>query len=100
MAFARVVAFEDVTAERIEQLRSQIASSDGPPGDVPANEILILHDPQAEKSLAILFFENEDDYKRGDAALDAMPSGETPGQRVSIDKYEVVIRRTSEVAST
>ena len=95
MAFARVVAFEGVTPARIEQLRSEISGSDGPPAEVPATEILILHDPQSEKSLAILFFENEDDYKRGDAALDAMPAGETPGNRVSIDKYEVAIRMAS-----
>lgn len=95
MALARVVAFEGVTEERIAQLRNQISGSDGPPPDVPATEILILHDPQAEKSLAILFFDNDEDYARGNAALDAMPAGETPGSRVSIDRYEVAIRMTA-----
>jgi hypothetical protein len=99
MALARVVAFEDVNAARIEELRSRISSSDGPPADVPATEILILHDPQGEKSLAILFFENEDDYVRGNAALDAMPGDETPGRRVSIEKYDVVIRMGAEAAA-
>jgi hypothetical protein len=92
MALARVVAFDGVDAARIEQLRSQIESSDGPPDEVPASEILILHDPAGARSLAILFFENEDDYARGDAALNAMPGDETPGNRTSIDKYEVAIR--------
>lgn len=100
MPFARVVAFDGVTPERIEALRSQIASSDGPPDDVPATEILLLHDPQGEKSLAILFFENDEDYERGDAALDAMPSADTPGHRASIDKYEVAVRMTSGAAAT
>ena len=100
MALARVVAFEGVTQDRIEQLRSQIASSDGPPADIPSTELLVLHDPEGEKSLAIVFFENESDYARGEAALDAMPDDETPGRRVSIAKYEVAIRMTSEGAAT
>jgi hypothetical protein len=62
--------------------------------------LLILHDPEGERSLAILFFENEADYARGDAALDAMPSEGTPGRRASIAKYEVAIRMTPESAAT
>jgi hypothetical protein len=95
MALARVVAFENVTPERIEQLRGEMASSDGPPDDVPATELLILHDPEGQRSLAIVFFENDEDYARGDAALAAMPTDATPGRRVSIAKYEVAIRMTS-----
>jgi hypothetical protein len=96
---ARVVAFEGVTSERIEQLRAEIAGSDGPPQDVPAAELMILHDPQSEKSIAIVLFENEDDYAAGNAALDAMPTGDTPGNRVSVQKYDVAIRMTSETAA-
>jgi hypothetical protein len=62
------------------------------PDNVPASEIIILHDPDANKSLAIVFFENEDDYRQGDEALSAMPAGETPGQRTSVTKYNVAIR--------
>ena len=40
----------------------------------------------------ILFFETEDDYRRGDEALNAMPAGDTPGQRTSVAKYEVAVR--------
>jgi hypothetical protein len=96
MALARVVSFEGVTAERIEQLRDEM--SGGPPEDVPASEVLILHDADGEKSLAIVFFENDEDYARGDAALAAMPAGETPGQRVSVGKYDVAIRMTAAAA--
>jgi hypothetical protein len=52
----------------------------------------VLHDPETEKSLAILFFETEDDYTRGDATLNAMPTADTPGQRTSVTKYDVAIR--------
>jgi len=64
------------------------------PDDVPAKEIVVLHDPEAEKSLVILFFDNEDDYRRGDEALNATPAGDTPGQRTSVAKYEVAMRMT------
>jgi len=99
MALARVVAFEGVTQDRIDQLRSEITSADGPPDEVPASERLILHDPAGQRSLAIVFFDDEDAYQRGDAALGAMPNEETPGNRVSIDKYEVAIRMTPEAST-
>ena len=62
------------------------------PDDVPATEIVVLHDADASKSLAIVFFDNEEDYAKGDAALNAMPAGDTPGQRTSVTKYDVAIR--------
>jgi hypothetical protein len=94
MALARVVAFENVSSARIEELRNQVAGSDGPPEGVPATELLILHDPTNERSLALVFFDSEEDYAQGDAALGAMDAGETPGHRVSVDKYDVAIRMT------
>jgi hypothetical protein len=62
------------------------------PDNVPASEIVVLHDAEAEKSLVVVFFENEDDYARGDAALSAMPAGDTPGSRTSVTKYDVAFR--------
>jgi hypothetical protein len=76
MALARVVSFEDVSRERIEDLKREITEGERPEG-LPATEILVLHDAEAEKSLAIVFFETEDDYRRGDEALNAMPTGDT-----------------------
>ena len=52
----------------------------------------MLHDPEADKSLVVLFFENEDDYRRGDETLSAMPASDTPGQRTSVAKYNVAMR--------
>jgi hypothetical protein len=64
------------------------------PDDVPATEFVVLHDPDAEKALVLLFFDNEEDYRRGDAALNAMPAGDTPGQRTSVTRYDVAFRMT------
>ena len=93
MALARVVSFENVNKERIEELRREIEQGERPE-EIPAKEIVVLHDPEAEKSLVLLFFETEDDYRRGDEALNAMPAGETPGQRTSVTKYDVAVRMT------
>ena len=79
MAFARVVSFDGVTKQRIEELRREIGEQ-GRPDEIPATEIMILHDPEGEKSLAILFFDTEDDYRKGDAALDAMPDRRHSGE--------------------
>jgi hypothetical protein len=91
MALARVVAFDGVDSERIAQMRQEMEQGERP-DDIPATEVIVLHDPEASKSLAIVFFENEEDYERGHAALDAMPAAETPGQRTSVTKYDVAIR--------
>ncbi len=93
MAFARVVSFDGVSSERMEEMQREMQNSDRP-DDVPAKEILVLHDPDGEKSVVVLFFETEDDYARGDAVLSAMPAGDTPGQRTSVAKYNVAFRMT------
>jgi hypothetical protein len=91
MALARVVSFDGVSKDRMEEMRQQMAEGDRPE-DIPATEVVVLHDPEAEKSLVLLFFENEDDYRRGDEVLNAMPAGDTPGTRTSVTKYDVAVR--------
>ena len=91
MALARVVTFEGVSKERMDEMDREMQGSERPE-NVPAKEIVVLHDPDAEKSLVILFFDSEDDYRRGDEALNAMPAGDTPGQRTSVTKYNVAFR--------
>jgi hypothetical protein len=94
MPIARVVSFDGVSSDRMAEMQREMESGDRP-DDVPAKEIVVLHDPEAEKSLVILFFENEGDYRRGDEALNAMPAGDTPGQRTSVGKYQVAARMTA-----
>jgi hypothetical protein len=93
MAIARVVSFDGVGKDRMDEMKQQIDENPRP-DEIPASEVLVLHDADSEKSLAILFFDNEEDYQRGDAALNAMPADETPGQRTNVAKYDVAIRMT------
>ena len=93
MALARAVTFDGVDSKRMAELTKEI-ENDPRPDDIPATEILMLHDEAANSSLVVLFFENEDDYKQGDATLNAMPTGDTPGQRTSVARYNVAHRQT------
>ena len=94
MALARVVTFEGIDQARMDEMDSEMQGQEQPEG-LNATEIVVLHDPEADKAVAILFFDNEDDYKQVDEILNAMPAGDTPGQRTSVTKYNVATRMAS-----
>jgi hypothetical protein len=94
MALARVVTFEGVSKDRMDEMDREMSEGQ-PPEGFPTTELVALHDPEAEKSLVIIIFENEDDYRKGDEILNAMPAGDTPGQRTSVTKYNVAARMKS-----
>jgi hypothetical protein len=91
MALARVVTFEGVSKDRMDEMKREMSEGDRPEG-MPATEIVVLHDADDEKSLVIVFFDNEDDYRKGDEVLNSMPAGDTPGRRTSVAKYDVANR--------
>ncbi len=94
MSLARVVTFENVGQAQIEEVARQVRE-DPRPDDIPASEFIMLHDAESDTALAIVFFDDEDSYRRGDEALNAMPSDETPGRRTSVARYRVVGRMTA-----
>jgi hypothetical protein len=90
--YARVARWEGAESEAMrrsaETMNAQAAS--GPPEGVPAKGFLMLIDPDNGRSLAIALFENEQDLRTGDAALNAMnPPDEGLGRRASVEVYEV-----------
>ena len=93
MALARVVTFEGINSERMAEMAANIEGNERPEG-LNATEMMILHDPESDKALAIVFFDNEDDYATGSEILNAMPAGDTPGQRTSVTKHNVAVRMT------
>ena len=93
MALARVVTFEGVDKQRMDDLVREMSDGE-PPEGLPATEFIALHDADGETAVAIVFFDNEDDYRQGDATLSAMPADETPGRRVAVAKYDVAVRMT------
>ncbi len=94
MALARVVSFDGVSSARVAEMQRDMQDDQQPEG-LNATEIVVLHDPDAERSLVIVFFDNEDDYRKGDEILNAMPAGDTPGRRSSVAKYQVAHRMTA-----
>jgi hypothetical protein len=91
MALARVVSFEGVSKARAEEMEREMREG-GRPDEIPATEVVMLHDPDAERAQVVLFFDSEEAYARADKFLSAMPTDETPGRRTAVDKYDVVVR--------
>jgi hypothetical protein len=91
--YARVVRFTDVGPERIAEMNERIESEGGPPPDVPAKSLTVIVDESQSTSVVILFFDSEEDMRKGDEALNQMDAGDTPGTRASVDQGEVKVQR-------
>jgi hypothetical protein len=93
---ARVATFEGGDPDQVRQMIAQIddQSDSGPPEGVPAVGLLILHQPDRGKVLAISLFETEEDLQTGDAALNAMdpPTPGGMGRRASVEMYEAPVK--------
>ena len=91
MALARVVTFDGISSERMANLKQEIEAG-GPPEGMPPSELMILHDEEGERALAIVILDSEDDYAKAHEILDSMPADNTPGQRTGVTKYTVATR--------
>jgi hypothetical protein len=93
MAFARVATFEGITADHLDALRQRVEEQ-GQPEGMNATDFIVLHDPDAGKSISIVLFDSAEEYERGSAILDGLPRDDAPGQRTSVARYEVAVRMT------
>lgn len=92
--YARVARWEGADAETLKRTAAQISadSESGPPEGLPAKKLLLLHDLEGGRAMAITLFETEEDYRQGDEMMNSMsPPGGGMGQRVGVDKYEVAV---------
>lgn len=94
--FARVVRWEGADAQTLEstarEIQAQADEQGGPPEGLPAKKLMLLHDTAGGKAVAITLFANEEDYRQGDETLNSMsPPGGGMGERVSVEKYELVV---------
>jgi hypothetical protein len=87
--YARVVRFTDVDPDHLAGRLGDIDASGGPPVDIPAKSVQILHDPDQRTAIVIQVFETADDMAASEGPLDSMDASETPGTRASIDRCEV-----------
>lgn len=93
---ARVVRFSGVSQESIEKVQAQIDESDGPPPGVKATAMKMLFDAEQGTALFIGFFANEEDMRDADRVFEEMDGSDTPGERLSVDRCEVVIEREAD----
>jgi hypothetical protein len=84
---ARIVRFTDVDPDHLAERVAD--TSEGPPVDIPAKQIQILHDPEQRTAVVIQLFETADDMGAAEGPLDSMDSGDTPGTRASVDRCEI-----------
>jgi hypothetical protein len=89
--YARVVRFTDVDPDHLAGRLDDVRGSEGPPVDIPAKGIQILHDEDQRTAVVIQLFESADDMAAAEGPLDAMDPGETPGTRASIDRCEIKV---------
>jgi hypothetical protein len=59
---------------------------------MPQSEALLLRESGGDRALAIVIVEYEDDYRRADEILSAVPADEAAGRRTSVTKYEIAAR--------
>lgn len=87
--YARVVRFTDVDPDHLAGRLAEAEDRQGPPVDIPAKGVQILHDADQGTAIVIQLFEAADDMAAAEAALDSMDPGDTPGTRASVDRCEV-----------
>ncbi len=87
--YARVVRFTDVDADHIAGRLAEAEEREGPPVDIPAKSVQILHDEEQRTAVVIQMFETAEDMAAAEGPLDAMDSSDTPGTRASVDRCEI-----------
>jgi hypothetical protein len=87
--YARVVRFTDVDADHLAGRLAETEAREGPPADIPAKGIQILHDVDQGTAVVIQLFETAEDMAAAEGPLDAMDPADTPGTRASIDRCEI-----------
>ncbi len=86
---ARVVRFTVVDPDHLAGRLEEGEARQGPPVDIPAKSVQILHDPDQRTAIVIQLFETADDMAAAESALDAMDPADTPGTRATIDRCEI-----------
>jgi hypothetical protein len=87
--YARVVRFTDVDPDHLAGRLAEAEAREGPPVDISAKGVQILHDQDQDTAIVIQLFETADDMAAAEAALDSMDPADTPGTRASVDRCEI-----------
>src|SRR4051812_8647635 len=86
----RVVRFTDVDPQRVRDMIASIDESEGPPEGVKTSGMQILLDEDQRTSIVLQFFDNAEDMASSEQAFDSMDASDTPGNRASVDRTELL----------
>ena len=89
--YARVVRFTDVDPDHLAGRLAEAEAREGPPVDIPAKGVQILHDQDQGTAIVIQLFETADDMAAAEAPLASMDPADTPGTRASVDRCEIKV---------
>ena len=87
--YARVVRFTDVDPDHLAERLAEVEASEGPPVDIPATGIQILHDADQRTAVVVQLFDTAENMSAAEGPLDAMDPADTPGTRASVDRCEI-----------
>ena len=93
--YVRIARFEGGDLAEADQAVARVREQmqgERPPGLEGAKRMLMLIDRQNGRGLGVMFFDTEEDMRRGDEALNAM-NPEGSARRTSVEMYEVAIDR-------
>jgi hypothetical protein len=93
--YVRVVRFNDVSAERIQQLLERVKQAGGPPPGVNAKGLEVLFDEGQGTAVVLQQFETAAEMEAAAKIFAAMDASETPGTRVSVDACEQKLALTA-----
>lgn len=93
---ARAVRFSGVGQESIDKVRSEIDAAGGPPPGVDAKAMRMLFDADQGTALFVAFFETKEAMEAANRVFEDMDASDTPGERQSVDRCEVVIERDAD----
>ena len=97
--YVRIARFEGGDTSRMDEVIAGAREMiDSPPeGLEGAKAVWMLVDRENARGIGVTVFENEEDLRRGDQALNAMSPAVDAGQsRSSVEIYEVAHRRERE----
>ncbi len=92
--YVRIARFEGGDPAEADQAVARVSElmQGGPPqGLEAAKRFLMLIDRESGRGVGMTFFDNEEDMRRGDEALNAMTPAESSSRRTSVEMYEVAI---------
>jgi hypothetical protein len=97
--YARIATFEGGDASRLDEMIKATADQvdaqfdDPPEGLEGVTEVWMLVDRGSGRGLGVTLYENEDDLRKGDAALNAMSPAEEGSKRTDVAMYEIALRK-------